>query len=496
MVTTPRPRCSAVLFAPSLLTITAGRRLLASAPSAGLMNGRRLGHVGQLRNGNLELVYDEGYREVPGATPLSTAMPLTAPRYRDRLVRPFLVGLLPDNDDVLSRWGQTFGVSNRNPLALLGYVGEDCAGAAQFVRPDRLDDLARGGIGWLDETDVEDRLRAIRLDPTAWLWGADEQAQFSLAGAQSKIALLREGDCWGRPHGRVPTSRILKVASRRSADQEITEQVTMRAARLAGLVVAGSELATFGAERAIVIERHDRLSVDDDLERVHQEDLCQALGLLPERKYQWLGGPGPIDIVKLLRARMPSTVADEAVARFVDALVFNWLVGGTDAHAKNYSLLMQGPEVRLAPLYDLTSGLPYRDGLLGGGRDSRKRTGHTILKMAMSIGGESYFSEVKRSNWESFATQAGVDTEWVLQRIHDLGSVLPAAVSTASSEMHGFEAAPVLDEIVDSVAVHVAEMMKAIDRPNPKPPAIRTTDSPAREQGGPRDAKRTRMARE
>jgi hypothetical protein len=116
--------------------------------------------------------------------------------------------------------------------------------------------------------------------------------------------------------------------------------------------------------------------------------------------------------------------------------------------------------------------------------------------MAMSIGGESYFSEVKRSNWESFATQAGVDTEWVLQRIHDLGSVLPAAVSTASSEMHGFEAAPVLDEIVDSVAVHVAEMMKAIDRPNPKPPAIRTTDSPAREQGGPRDAKRTRMARE
>jgi serine/threonine-protein kinase HipA len=194
----------------------------------------------------------------------------------------------------------------------------------------------------------------------------------------------------------------------------------MRAARLAGLVVAGSELATFGAERAIVIERHDRLSVDDDLERVHQEDLCQALGLLPERKYQWLGGPGPIDIVKLLRARMPSTVADEAVARFVDALVFNWLVGGTDAHAKNYSLLMQGPEVRLAPLYDLTSGLPYRDGLLGGGRDSRKRTGHTILKMAMSIGGESYFSEVKRSNWESFATQAGVDTEWVLQRIHDL----------------------------------------------------------------------------
>jgi serine/threonine-protein kinase HipA len=446
-----------------------------------LMNGRRLGHVRQLRQGTLELVYDEAYREDPAATPLSTAMPLTAPRHRDRVVRAFLVGLLPDNDDVLSRWGQTFGVSHRNPVALLAHVGEDCAGAAQFVRPERLDDLAHGGIRWLGEADVEDRLRAIRLDPTAWLWGADEEGQFSLAGAQSKIALYREDGRWGRPYGSVPTSHILKVASGRFSDQEITEHVTMRAARLAGLVVAGSELAAFGAERAIVVERYDRLPVDGELTRVHQEDLCQALGLLPDKKYQRSGGPGPIDVVKLLRARMPSSVADEAVDRLVDALIFNWLVGGTDAHAKNFSLLLQGPEVRLAPLYDLTSGLPYEDELLGGAGDSRVGAGARTLRMAMTIGGESQFSALRLSNWESFAKQAGVDADGIVHRIRDLASVLPDDVRTAASEIHGFEAAAALDKFVDSVAKHIARLMKAVDRPNSTAASAHTTDSAAGE---------------
>jgi serine/threonine-protein kinase HipA len=240
----------------------------------------------------------------------------------------------------------------------------------------------------------------------------------------------------------------------------------MRAARLAGLVVARSELAAFGAERAIVVERYDRLVVEGELERVHQEDLCQALGLLPDKKYERSGGPAPTEIVKLLRTRMTPTVADEAVDRFVDALVFNWLVGGTDAHAKNYSLLMQGPDVRLAPLYDLTSGLPYQEELLGHARDSRIRTDTPMLRMSMSIDGESYFSEVRMSNWQSFAKQAGVDGERIVQRIRDLGSSLPDDVSTAALEVHGFDASAVLSEIVDSVVEHVARMMKAFDQAN------------------------------
>jgi serine/threonine-protein kinase HipA len=431
-----------------------------------LMNGKRLGRVRQLRNGNLELTYDENYRREPLATPLSTAMPLTGSRYRDRTVRPFLSGLLPDNDDVLSRWGQRFGVSHRNPFALLAHVGEDCAGAAQFVRPERLDELTPGGVDWLDEVDIEDRLRAVRLDPAAWLWGG-EQGQFSLAGAQSKIALYREGDRWGHPYGEVPTSHILKIASGRFANQEITEHVTMRAARLTGLAVAQSELATFGAERAIVVERYDRLVIDGRLERVHQEDLCQALGLPPDKKYQRSGGPGPIEIIRLFRAGMPSVIADDAVDRVVDALIFNWLVGGTDAHAKNYSLLMQGSDVRLAPLYDLTTGLPYRDELLGGGGDGRIRSGAPLLRMAMSIGGESYFSKVTMSNWESFAKQANVDVERIVQQIRDIGSALPDGVSAAAAEVIGFESTKVLSRIIDTVTEQVTELMRVVDRPNP-----------------------------
>ena len=427
-----------------------------------LMNGTLLGHVRQASNGNLELTYDENYRNDPSATPLSTAMPLTGHLYRDRSVRPFLVGLLPDNDDVLARWGETFGVSHRNPFALLAHVGEDCAGAAQFVRPERLDKLAEGKIDWLTDADVEDRLRAIRLDPSAWLWGNDEQGQFSLAGAQSKIALYRKAHQWGHPGGRIPTSHILKVASGHFSDQEITDHVTMRAARLAGLAVAGTEIATFGDERAIVVERYDRLFVDGELQRVHQEDICQALSLPPEKKYQRSGGPGPVDIVKLLRSRMPASVVANSIERFVEALVFNWLVGGTDAHAKNYSFLMEGPDIRLAPLYDLTTGLPYSKELLGA-RDSRIHTDRPLLRMAMSIGGESRLSRERVSNWEAFAKQAGVDAEWIVQQIGDLSEKLPDCVRTATSELSELGVSTFLSELVDLVANHVATLNKSIN---------------------------------
>src|SRR5690606_30993319 len=102
---------------------------------------------------------------------------------------------------------------------------------------------------------------------------------------------------------------------------------------------ARSEVARFEDEVAIVIERYDRVPLPDQpsgatpqLVRVHQEDMCQALSVLPTRKYQNEGGPGPEAIVSLLREH--SSAAREDVRTFVDALTFNWLIAGTDAHAK------------------------------------------------------------------------------------------------------------------------------------------------------------------
>ena len=137
--------------------------------------------------------------------------------------------------------------------------------------------------------------------------------------------------------------------------------------------------------------------VGDGVLRVHQEDLCQALGLPPDRKYQRDEGPTPAQIARLLRDSMPPSVAEDAVWRFADALAWNWLIAGTDAHAKNYSLLLSADQVRLAPLYDVASALPY-------GTDEHK------LRLAMKIG-KSYAVYPRRNYWPAAAADLDLDAD-------------------------------------------------------------------------------------
>jgi serine/threonine-protein kinase HipA len=111
-----------------------------------------------------------------------------------------------------------------------------------------------------------------------------------------------------------------------------------------------TRVARFGDEAAIVVDRYDRYPDAGRVMRVHQEDLCQALGAPPTKKYQSDGGPTARDIAELLRRAMSTPGADRAVQRFADALIWNWLIGGTDGHAKNYSLLLQGQRSRAGPL--------------------------------------------------------------------------------------------------------------------------------------------------
>jgi len=112
------------------------------------------------------------------------------------------MGTAADNDRVLENWGKRFQVSPRNVFRLIAHVGEDCAGAVQFVRPERLEalqtDTASKEVKWLTEDDVAERLRALRADHSAWR-SAQDTGQFSLAGAQPKTALLFERKRWGVP---------------------------------------------------------------------------------------------------------------------------------------------------------------------------------------------------------------------------------------------------------------------------------------------------------
>ncbi|MBI4932738.1 MAG: HipA domain-containing protein [Actinobacteria bacterium] len=177
------------------------------------------------------------------------------------------------------------------------------------------------------------------------------------------------------------------------------------------MIAATTSIRTFGAERALVVERYDRI-IDNSgaVVRVHQEDLCQALSVHPDRKYEVDGGPGAEQLGRLIR----EVAGDRDVARFFDALVFNWLVLATDGHAKNYSLLLSGHQVRLAPLYDVACALPHLDHP----REAR---------MAQKIGGEYRPSFIQRRHWERLARSLGLGSDEAQARIRALAAHLPDA---------------------------------------------------------------------
>jgi len=379
------------------------------------------GQLTRLPGGRVRFDYDPAYQRRPTPTPLSLSMPVQVASHADQAISPWLWGLLPDNDAVLQRWGREFHASASSPFSMLATpVGEDCAGAVRFATPAELGRVLgrQGDVTWLTEEAIAQRLRELRHDATAWL-GRSFTGQFSLAGAQAKTALLFEDGRWGVPSGATPTTRILKPAVSGLDDHDLNEHLCLDAARRAGLIAARTTVARFAEETAVVVTRYDRVLDDGRIVRVHQEDLCQALGVPPSRKYQNEGGPTPAQIARLLRTAMLPRTAEQAVWRFADALIWNWLIAGTDAHAKNYSLLLAGDQVRLAPLYDVASALPY-------GTDEHR------LRFAMKIGG-SYEVHIRRNPWPRTARDLGLDGEAVVERARELAGIAPGAFADAAS---------------------------------------------------------------
>ena len=408
------------------------------------------GTISRLQGGRLRFDYDDAYRASPSATALSVSMPKSIRTHSDGAITPWLWGLLPDNDAVLARWARDFHTST-SPFALLcTQIGHDCAGAVRFALSEEIDELIAqpGTITWLSEHEVAQRLRELQEDTTSWL-GGDFSGQFSLAGAQAKTALRFAEGRWGLPSGSAATSHILKPAVAGFDDHDLNEHLCLDAARRAGLVVARTRVEQFEDESAIVVERYDRRLVEGKLIRIHQEDVCQALGVHPERKYQNRGGPGPGDIARLLREVMPARAASDALWRFFDALAWNWLIVGTDAHAKNYSLLLAATDVRLAPLYDIASALPY---------DTHERK----LRFAMKIGGD-YRVLPYHNPWPAAARELGLDPEAAQQRLLELARRAPDAFaeSAAAPEVIALQR-PLPERLVGLVAERVERCLEIL----------------------------------
>ncbi len=390
-----------------------------------LIEGEPAGRVLADKSGRLSLSYEKAWRESAQGYSLSVSMPLATITYHQKPVWPYLWNLLPENPNVLQRWAQQYHVSAGNPFRLLAHVGADVPGAAQFIPPERCAEFQseqRLIVEWIDEDELRERLIQLRADISA-VRRPQDIGKMSLPGAQAKTAFYwdRQTNRWGVPGGRTPTTHIIKpcvpgfdgLVENEHLCQDIAARLELPAARSFVLMLD---------QPYIVVERYDRLPPAPGTRlprRIHQEDMCQALGLMPARKYQEDGGPGIPQITALIRRVSASPEVD--MERFLKANMLNWLIGGTDAHAKNYSFLIgAGDEVRLAPLYDLSSQLPYPELI--------------AQRVAMKIGDHYDFALVTAADWRTLARSCALDEDRIIGMLTDMARALPDVVSAAHAQ--------------------------------------------------------------
>ena len=421
-----------------------------------LMSGRTAGHVTRAADpaGPLVFEYDDSYASAPAAVPLSLSMPLTRRRFADARVHGWMEGLLPGHPRVRSHWAAKHGAASVEPFDLLATrVGLECAGAVQFCGPDTLDEAERpGGVNWLTTSQTEEMV-ADMVSQT-WLWGRQlRRSAFSLAGAFAKTALYRndaDPRRWGEPHGSHPSTHILKVPMPGEPEQSINEHLCLATARYSGLAAAEGELQTWAGRTVLVVRRFDRIrSEDGGLRRVHQEDLHQAVGDYKASIYQRPGtgqapGHDPARLARLLHAHSTEPARDAAA--FFDALAFNWLIANTDAHSKNYSVLLGPGATRLAPLYDIWSIIPG---------DPHHFRSHSLAMSALADA--RILAADEPQAWRTTASAVGIDPSEGVDRVQRLAGAVPEALQRAVDELDPqHRATPVVGALASILPARVA----------------------------------------
>lgn len=386
--------------------------------------GFPVGQLRQLETGRLEFAYLPEYLAAAEAFPLSMSLPLRRAPFDHVSAAPFFAGYLTDDPSARRALARMFQISEGNDFALLAAIGRDCAGAVSLHPADEPvipDEEREARLRPLNPVELADRVRALASRPL--FVDAEGEVRLSLAGAQPKAAIVMTEDGPALPLGGTPSTHILKASIDGVPDHLISEHCALWLARACGLPTARSELRQADDVEYLLVERYDRAKTTAGrIVRIHQEDMCQALGILPERRYENEGGPGLRAIFALL-----NETADPAHDRlgFLDAVIFNAMIGNTDAHGKNFSLIYADGIPRLAPLYDLTALRVY-DSFHG--EPASKR-------MAMKIAGKALPEELYRRHWFRFAEANQLSPAATAKRVSAIADKLHHALDKLLPEM-------------------------------------------------------------
>jgi serine/threonine-protein kinase HipA len=409
--------------------------------------GERAGVLADERDG-LRFTYDPTW-VAAARPPLSQSLPLDGDP-APAVVHAYFGGLLPEGEPrrLLAR---RLGVSERNDFALLGAIGGDCAGAITLA-PSSTGAPPGGGepeIDWLDAARLAELISTLPDHPM--LADEDGEIRLSLAGAQDKLPVVVDGTGRvGVTAGRTPSTHILKMPIARFPGTVVNEAFCLALGYRLGVRTVEAWPRRVGEHAYLLVERYDRLHHPDGVERLHQEDFCQALGIPSERKYEVEGGPSLADCFALVR-RATAVPAKHTLV-LLDAVALNFLVGNHDAHGKNFSLRRSREHTELAPFYDVLSTVAY-PGL--------------ARKAAMGIGGERRPDYVARRHLDRLCEEAGLGGAAVRRRLRAMAHEAPVAAREvrASLTQDGWDH-PVLDAI-PAIVDRRAAQLAAIAGPRP-----------------------------
>jgi serine/threonine-protein kinase HipA len=405
---------------------------------------RRVGTIDVDRNGP-GFTYDPDWIGLRGAFAISITMPLRPERIASDTFLPWAANLLPESEQ-LRTLGQLLGMSRSDVIGLLSAIGGDTAGALSIGQPGRT-----ASVQWRPADTPEVLEKVIEELPSKPYLAGEEGVSMSLAGVQTKLAVAV--DETGRvciPMNGSPSTHILKPDAPRLSGGVQNEAFCLTLARRLNIPTPRVTTGRAGRRTYLLVERYDRTNAGGRWRRLHQEDFCQALGKPPSAKYETnhtgIAGPTLPDLFEVTRRHMPAT----DIVRLLDMIVFNVLACNTDAHAKNYSIMIRGNGAALAPLYDVMCGEVWN---------------HVTKNFAQKIAGEGRGDALTATHWQQFARACGLNPRQALDRVGALASSIMAEAGAAQAEVEempagGHEVLPQVREAVERRARAVLERLQ------------------------------------
>jgi serine/threonine-protein kinase HipA len=372
--------------------------------------------------------YDPAWIGLRGAFPISTTMPFKSERIAPDTFLPWAANLLPENEQ-LHTLGQILGMARGDVVGLLGAIGGDTAGALSIGQPGRT-----ASVQWRPVGKPDDLERIIEELPDKPFLVGDEGVSMSLAGAQTKLAVALD------PEGRIcipmngsPSTHILKPDAPRLRGGVQNEAFCLTLAKRMGMRTPDVITGEAGKRTYLLVKRYDRTDVGGRWRRLHQEDYCQAQGKPPSAKYEsnqtGIRGPTLKEMFEVTRRHMPPT----EIVRLFDMVVVNVLACNTDAHAKNYSIMIRAGATLLAPIYDVMCGEVWDN---------------VTKNLAQKIAGQSRADQLAGEHWQRFALECGLNPKQVIDRVGALAKLAISEAGAAEFEVAAMPAGrhPIVDE--------------------------------------------------